>query len=345
MQNVPYPKLLKRPLVRHGLFWMFIITFFTFPGFATGDLFLGRLLTNLCYVPIDMLVVYICLYLLLPRILEHRKFYTTALIYIILVILMAILSRYLKYNVYTFLPESLYDNDSLLGEYFNSALVINMIVGAAIGTKLLTLWYSMQIKSQTLDRQRSEAELENLRLQLNPHFLFNTLNNIDSLVLEDSEKGSEALIQLSEILRYAVYETRQEKVPLSKEIEYLKNYIRLQKIRLSNPDIIQVKIEGKVNDREIEPMLLIPIVENAFKHGDKEESGRGISICIKHENSVLDVEVRNGIRKNPNTVPDKGGIGLENLRRRLEIQYPGKHELLVERTGNEFVTILKLELS
>ena len=346
MEKVPYPKFLRNPFFRHLLFWAVIIFFFTSPGIFGEGLVLNRLKENLFYVPLDMCATYISLYILLPRVLKKKLFFSTAVIYIAMVIALALISRFLKNNVYTFLDSSLLDIKTPVGAYFNSALIINMIVGADMGIKLFTLWYGMQIKSQELSREKSETELAHLRSQLNPHFLFNTLNNIDSLVLKNPTKGSEALILLSDILRYAVYETQKDRVLLTQEIEYLENYIWLQKIRLSQPDKISLEKSGITQSAEIAPMLLIPIVENAFKHGDKEADSPGISIRINVEENILEFEVINGIRsKSPKDPEIIGGIGLKNLQRRMELQYPNKHEFHTSSHKNKYTALLKLQLS
>lgn len=344
-RNHKYPGIFRNAWVRHGLFWIIIILFFTTPGIASGELLKGRLLTNLLYVPLDMVAVYISLYVFLPRILRKKLWFSTALMYILMIIVLAAISRYLKYEVYTFLPPSIMKPDTVIGEYFNSAQIINMIVGSALGIKLTLLWYDMQITSQELSRERTEAELAHLRSQLNPHFLFNTLNNIDSLVLRNPEKGSQALIQLSGILRYAVYETRKDRVPLEQEINFLENYIWLQKLRLSKPELVQFEKSGSVLSHEIAPMMLIPIVENAFKHGDKEAGGSGIKISLDIEGDYLSFEVINGIKTKTAEIDQiEGGIGLENLKRRLQLLYPDHYQLTIKPSVGHFFIRLTLNL-
>jgi len=181
------------------------------------------------------------------------------------------------------------------------------------------------------------SELALLRSQINPHFLFNTLNNIDTLVEEDPAKASDSIIKLSDIMRYMLYDASTEKVHLKDEIEYLKSYIALHQLRLSDQDYIQFNIKGENSNRIISPMLFIPFVENAFKHGKKNVVSPGVIINLFLERQFIKFEVQNYFDE-----PVKGekditeGIGLKNIRRRLELIYPDNHELEIGNTNGEY---------
>ena len=196
-----------------------------------------------------------------------------------------------------------------------------------------------------MEHEKTQSELVHLRSQLNPHFLFNTLNNIDTLVLQYPERASETLIKLSDILRYCIYETSEDQVPLEKELEYLQNYIDLQKIRLNQPDFVRVKLSGISAGKKIAPMLLIPLVENAFKHGDRKVATPGISIFIEIADHQLKIVVENSIKQvRLYEIEKVGGIGLKNVRRRLELQYPDRHILEIEKHHEKFRIQLIIDL-
>ncbi len=343
----PYPKHLSNPVARHAAFWVLILAFFTIPTTLSKPDQLGwQLLMNLCYTPLDMFAVYITLYGLLPGILNRRHLARNALLYLVLILFVAVASNLLENHVFTFLPASLAEHESLVSEYFKSILMINMIIGVAVGFKLLMLWYESQLKSQELTSRQTQTELVQLREQLNPHFLFNTLNNIDNLVLHDPAKASEALIQLSDILRYSIYETSANLVSLDKELEYLDNYIELQRIRISQPDFVVVSRTGSSNGLLIAPMLMIPLVENAFKHCYRQGQVPGIRISISIEGNQFNFKTENSIQPDQKAQVGKtGGIGIQNVKRRLDLQYQGKYRFEHQARNNIYYSHLYLDLS
>ena len=171
--------------------------------------------------------------------------------------------------------------------------------------------------------QSQASELALLRSQVNPHFLFNTLNNIYSLVCKKSPDAPEAIMKLSSIMRYMLYDANTDIVLLEKEIEYLESFIELQKLRIRHTDFVELRIEGVVGNKTIAPMLLIPFVENAFKHGSKIGPLPGIRIHLIAAPHQMIFEVTNHLKKNLLGTKDTiGGIGLQNIKRRLEILYP-----------------------
>jgi LytS/YehU family sensor histidine kinase len=185
--------------------------------------------------------------------------------------------------------------------------------------------------------EKQSGELALLRSQINPHFLFNTLNNIYSLVYKKSDAAPEAVMKMSAIMRYMLYDATTDKVFLEKEIEYLISFIELEKLRIRDKDFVDLTIMGDVEGRTIAPMLLIPFVENAFKHGSKNVANPGIRINLTARPHEIRFEVSNHQRKNPTATKDlMGGIGLNNIRRRLNLLYPGKHHLEISSDENHF---------
>jgi two-component system, LytTR family, sensor kinase len=197
---------------------------------------------------------------------------------------------------------------------------------------LLDSQVSNQKKQAALLQQNREAELLFLRSQVNPHFLFNTLNNIYSLVYEQSPKAPDAMLQLSELMRYILYE-KKELVSVSREWGYIENFIVLQKLRFDHPLEVNLNVSGNMDNQWIPPYLLIPFIENAFKHGDLRADP--LQISLKVTDKSMEFETSNRIStRNKDEV---GGIGMDNVRRRLELLYPGKHELAC-KTDNCYYT-------
>lgn len=197
-------------------------------------------------------------------------------------------------------------------------------------------------KKQTILLQKNrEAELQFLRSQINPHFLFNTLNNIYSLVYEKSDKAPAATLRLSEMMRYMLYE-KKETVPLSKEWEYINSFIELQKLRFPHEIPVEIELAGNNHDYEIPPYLLIPFVENAFKHGDFRDHSIPLKISLVIANQELVFRVQNKISYR--NKDESGGIGLDNVKRRLELIFPGTHSLDTRSAGMIFETLLVLKM-
>ena len=209
-----------------------------------------------------------------------------------------------------------------------------------------------------LDKQRTEkraAERENehlktelffLRSQVSPHFMFNVLNNMVALARKKSDLLEPSLIKLSSLLRYMLYETDEEKVPLDKEIEYLQSYIDLQQQRFGKNVTVNSCFAETDNSYEIEPMLLIPFVENAFKHGTGLIDDATIDIKLKAGNSKLEFIVKNRYKENEAEIKDKTkGIGLANVERRLNLLYENKHSLMIDKNNSWFTVTLNIELN
>lgn len=194
-------------------------------------------------------------------------------------------------------------------------------------------------------QQEKEAELKLLKAQLNPHFLFNTLNNLYGLSVIKSDKLPNLMLKLSDLLRYSLYETKEQLVPLSKEIAYLQNYISLEKIRLENTEI-NFTVNGKIDEKEIAPMLFIVFVENAFKHLSTEKSKVDIEITTEENNIYF--SCKNTIDRTKlleeNLEKGKSGIGLANAKKRLALIYSEKHELKINNINNIFSVDLIIEV-
>lgn len=218
------------------------------------------------------------------------------------------------------------------------------------GIMILALVFASAIKiardSFTRRQQEKEAELKLLKEQLNPHFLFNTLNNLYGLSVVKSDKLPDLMLKLSDLLRYSLYETKETYVPLEKEITYLENYMSLEKIRLEDTTDIQFEKSGDLSSKKIAPMLFIVFVENAFKYVRVLDTDKSrVVVSIKEESGTVTFTCENTMDQiDPTIENDKGGIGLQNAKKRLALIYPEKHTLQIEEKKGTFSVALKLDL-
>ena len=219
--------------------------------------------------------------------------------------------------------------------YCVTLVYILTIIFAILGSlfRILENW----VIAEKLSKQNLQSELALLKYQINPHFLFNTLNNIDSLIRSNAEKASTTLVKLSEILRYMIYDTNFEKVPLSNEIKHIESFIDLQKMQFSNKELAIFTIIGNPDNILIAPMLFIPFIENAFKHCTDKNIPNAIRINLSVVSNQVNFESLNVYDKTQNITKDETkGIGLNSVKRRLEIIYPNKYTLSIKEEDNTF---------
>jgi two-component system LytT family sensor kinase len=220
------------------------------------------------------------------------------------------------------------------------AMMVAAIFGIAF--RSITGWYSEMNKKSLMEKEKLQSELLLLKAQVNPHFLFNTLNSIDFLIYSDQSKASASLIKLSSLLRYVIYDTIKDLVPLQQELEQIEAYIDLQRLRYCKIDSIKYEKTGSQAGKMIAPMLFIPFIENAFKHTDEAGIQKGLTICIHIDKNNLEFTCINYILNKANN--QKVGIGLENVKKRLEMQYPNNFTLFINQTNQVFKVSLKLNL-
>ncbi|WP_205943494.1 sensor histidine kinase [Pedobacter polaris] len=217
-------------------------------------------------------------------------------------------------------------------------------LGLMLALKLSLDWYGQQLTIQKITVEKLNAEVDFLRAQVNPHFLFNVLNNLYALTLKKSELAPDVVLKLSEMMEYMLYDSTDEKVLLEKEVIYLNNYIELERLRFDGQVTIALNIHHELKGHKIAPLLLLPLVENAFKHGlSKQTENNWLTVDIKMEKSTLKINIENA-KPTSAISKSKGGIGLNNLRKRLELLYPSKHQLELEDKKNSFMAKLVIEL-
>jgi two-component system, LytTR family, sensor kinase len=217
--------------------------------------------------------------------------------------------------------------------------------GIGLGARAILEYFRDKEKKKELESKNLQSELSLLRTQINPHFLFNTLNNIDALIRKDPAQASDMLIKLSKEMRYMLYDSNTEKISLASEVEFIKDYISMQRSRVKNPEGIELNLDGNFNNVELPPMLFIPFIENAFKHCHKQDEDSAIVFNLSRNNNEITFESRNCFDPNGQGHKDKtGGIGLELVKKRLDLLYPGKHRFMIDKAGNQFQVSLTIKL-
>jgi signal transduction histidine kinase len=199
------------------------------------------------------------------------------------------------------------------------------------------------IKKEQLEKQAVEAELYYLKSQINPHFLFNTLNNIHTLVYKQAPAAPEAVMHLASLMRYMIYESNAATVPLAREMDYLRDYVSLQQLRYKNSSVVDLQIEGETESCYIAPLLFIHLLENAYKHSPARLEPGDLKVRVQVKEDTLAFSVQNPIaKKSVSPLEEPGGIGLPNVRKRLALLYPGQHTLTIQNTGETFTVLLIL---
>lgn len=233
----------------------------------------------------------------------------------------------------------------LASPFFSSLLLSALVATASTLSVMWNNWVQVRAEEQERTLQKVAAELSVLKLQISPHFLFNTLNNIRWLVRSNAENAEPALVKLSQLLRYVLYQSGQDQVPLEKEVAHLQDYISLQKMRLPENMPLDFAIKGELQHKRIVPLLLIPIVENFFKHGDFSNVAASL-IELTVDNHKLVFRTVNKIsQKSPEgEFGAESGIGMENVKRRLELHYPKNHALKCYAEDDRYFVNLEINL-
>ncbi len=336
----------------HILFWSVYFGFNTFRWTFIHDDFLLSLRTNLIGFPIHMFLAYLNAYYLMPKFIYTKK-YVQYTVYILLALVVMLLFKYnLTYYLVStdVMPEANEVIDTLTVGYAVQTMIGEVyVISFFTAIKLTVDWLRESSKLHDLEKRQLKTELRFLRSQVSPHFFFNTLNNIYSLTLEKSDQAPEVILKLSELMRYLLYATKKQRQDLTSEINCIRNYIDLERIRFDDSLKIDMNISGDLGNCKIPPMLLIPLIENCFKHGASKNIGEmKIKIDVKVEDGFMDFKVSNSI---PNVNKEyvypvkRGGIGLSNVKKRLELGY-GKndYDLQIFEENKMFNVFLKLKV-
>lgn len=304
-------------------------------------------------LPVHMLYFYTLAYVIIPKFLLKRKYIQFFIILALFVVIMPAITRtidiflvephidfYLKsfgYNNWEKVQGTRWERFSNVVYYLNAIKGANFIVWFGVAIKFFKAWYQRH-------QAALEAELNFLKAQIHPHFLFNTLNNLYALTLNNSPKSPEIVMGLSQILRYMLYECNVDSVSLKKDVEMLDSFIMLERIRYEDRLDFNFIKEGSLDEDQIAPLLLLPLVENAFKHGAGEKVGQAwINIELAVQQGILKFKINNSKAEVANEKKE-GNIGLENVKKRLELIYPNAYELKIFDEEDVFAVILKINL-
>ncbi len=332
-------------LVRHLLFWTVHIIIFSFLFHATIDPLSKQFVVSTLWVSIFLLYCYPIMYWMIPAFLLKEKFIHFCLI----LFAWAVAGYFANYlfRKYVFFPFS--DLIHFAGLVPRnpwapaSYLTMNVMAGFASMIVLFKFWVLQQQAWVAAEKAKATAELELLKAQVHPHFLFNTLNNIYSFALEQSPKTPQLILKLSSLLSYVLYDCKEEYVLLEQEIETMKNYIDLEKERYGNRLEVSLNFEGGIKEKRMAPLLLLPFLENAFKHGTAEQLDKPwLSMDISVKENEMKCKIINS--KNHH-LTNQNGIGIKNVQKRLNLLYPGKHELKMNNEKDFFVVSISLHLS
>ncbi len=291
-----------------------------------------------------VLIAYLNYFFTWPRFLKSKNFWRYLLEFsvpfIVLLAARIYLQRYLV-DGYTHQREYFYSTVYIV-QVFAITLFIVLFVGML---RFAVEWFELEAQRKEIENEKLTSELNFLKAQINPHFLFNTLNNLYYLAYTKSDNTTEVISKLSQMMRYMIYDSNHAKVLLSKEIEYMQNYISLERLRLNNQNPIDFEIKGNVENKWIAPLIFITFLENAFKHGVSNNNPKAwVKVSIQLEQNQCIYSVENS-KPEKSDVHEKSGIGLQNVQRRLELSYPGQFKLTTEDKNNVYFVQLTLTLS
>lgn len=328
----------KRWLV-HVLFWLGILAFYIlFFGHRNDNVMLTSFFVGLL-MPVIMGATYLLNYYLVPRYLMNER-YLTFFVYFFYLLLGALFLE-LAVSFFTFLLMTglrIRDMSTASIDLVFLLASLLMVVFLGVAIKMVLHWRQAKEDYQKLMRERVESELKFLKTQLNPHFLFNTLNNLYYLANEKSEKTPQAILALSEILDYVLHAGKSMTVHVANELKQVDNYIALELLRYDDRVAIRKKVEGDMGSHQLPPMLIITLIENAFKHGVMPMAGKSwIDLSVIALDQLI-INVKNSV----GAMTKGNGIGLENLQNQLTLLYPNRHEWRVEENDREFSVTLIL---
>jgi len=289
---------------------------------------------------LDVLLVYLNLYVLIPFFLLKNK---TSL-YLIFTILSVLIISFGTNAVYSLDPCPDCTMKDLITEFISILIPTATLLGSVIGIKLFKLFLQHQSQINELEKVGLQTELAYLKDQINPHSLFNALNNIYVQSRKRPAEASESILLLSDLLRYQLYDCAKEKVYLKGEIEYLKNYLQLDALRKSQTEI-QFDIKGDANGIMVAPFIFLPFLENAIKHGSSLQGQNSIQVQLEINKPHLHFQIKNPIPNQPKAKKTVGGIGLNNVKRRLQLMYSHKHQLVISEQEKTFIVKLKIDTS
>ncbi len=331
----------KTRFLRHLSYWIGVLVLFTFPASIHGA-FDQVLIRNIVYLPLDILATYFVIYKLLPKYLNNK--YSTLIVGLVIVYVIVItVSLMIRFFIEPAMWYQLDENPVSI-QILTSVLIFSTVMAPALFVKYNSYYNQLNDRSVEMERQNYQSQIKLLKSQINPHFLFNTLNNIDELIYQSHEKASDAIILLSENMRYMLTNSSLDKISLNKELNFINDYVELSRLSFPDRNFIKVNQKGHTGGMEIEPLLLLPLIENSIKHSNKKAQSPGIIINIEIQGSSIKLSTFNFLQTVRNNSASKG-FGLSNLKKRLELLYTDKFEFETKETSDFFKAYLSIDLS
>jgi sensor histidine kinase YesM len=338
MQNAAF---FFRYKLHHLVIWMLILGIWFFLRYEDYALPATAFKVTLLKVADLALMVYLTNYLLIPKLLYRRKYFWFGLSFIIMILTSSIIKMHILAYVQNS-PQLLDLAGNLKARIYDNVIPHFFLVLAGAAVKLMMDYTKMQQRMVEMAKEKAEAELNFLKSQINPHFLFNSLNSVYFLIDKNNSDARGALHKFSDMLRYQLYEMNDDRVSIEKEIQYLQDYIDLQKLRKDDNYSIAFNCSPDVKGFSIEPLLLIPFVENAFKHiSHYKDQLNFIKLELTMGRGEFNFRIENSKEPGEKITEAHSGIGLVNVKRRLHLLYPGRHVLKI----NDGATIFTVELS
>jgi hypothetical protein len=341
--------------LHHVLFWVALMGvwyFFRYQDYSSKAL---AFRVTLLKVADLAFMVYVTNYLLIPRLLYRKRYFLFGLIWILFIISSSWAKIYLEGQLVHH-PELFDVFRRMKTLFYDNTIPHILLVSTGAAFKLMLDYTAAQKRLVEMAKENAAAELNFLRSQINPHFVFNSLNSVYFLIDKQNSDARDSLQKFSDMLRYQLYECGTHQVSIEKEVDYLKDYIDLQRLRRDDRCIIDLRISSELKGFQIAPLLLIPFVENAFKHLSHYDQGNNqVAIHLERTDGSMTLAVSNTKDRvadhpplNPGVPPAGagagGGIGLRNVQRRLELLYPGRHELVIDNFPDRFDIFLKLDI-
>ncbi len=332
----------------HFIFWTLLYILFLRLHDFTNSIPAG-LIEELLNILFFAVIVYFNILYLIPKYLKKHKVFQ----YVSLLVFSCLLITPIKAVVFSIWNNNnpdikmAFSEMSVLQSFFLSSFFLG---GASTIYQIINDWVVHQREKQELENRNLESELNFLKSQINPHFLFNTLNNLYALTLKKSDEAPATVLKLSEMMRYMLYECNEDRVPLYKEVTYLRNYLELEKLRQGKNIEIDFELQGEIGTQMIAPLMFIPFIENSFKHGVSNHLSSGyIDIKMNIEDSRIQLDVENSKASSMPTGhlngKKSGGIGLSNIKKRLSLLYPKKYNLDIDDQPNKYRVSLNLNLN
>ena len=329
----------------HVFIWLFAV-FANLPYVVMGNRIPPQQLVSNVIAFLYLMIVFYLFYLVLaPLFLNKKKLFEFFGISFLIVLIMPFFGYTILFIIRALFDGTFHDFYKGYSVKMHMSGYYPVLTAAVFGSffSVIINWFTTMNQKTELDKQKLAVELNLLKSKLNPHFLFNTLNNIDSLIHRNPEEASAALIRLSDMMRYLTYEASSDVVELDKEVEYIRNFIELYRIRIKSPEDIRFEIQGDLKVM-VSPALFVPLIENGFKFASFRNRKPCIDINLTSCNGIIIFDIANFYENNStNSLTGHSGYGIMNLKKRLDLSYPDKHQLLIERGESKYHVKLTID--